>query len=109
MKRLPDDRRRLQAEYGELFDLVAGIMFKHDPAHISLENFTDEHHPETGTILPRLRSCHSVTDVQLVVSEELARWFGTDATDNFKNDPSISAISEDIWSAWKNSNLGRNT
>ena len=36
---------------------------------------SDEYDPETRTILPRLRDCRSVEDVDRVVRDELARWF----------------------------------
>jgi hypothetical protein len=58
-----ENRRRLRAEYGELFDSRAALLYRHDPIGINFEDNTDEYEPEAETILPRLRSCHSVNDV----------------------------------------------
>jgi hypothetical protein len=69
------ERRRLQVEYGTLFDRVAALLFRYDPASITFEINRDEYETEARTILPRLRTCKSVEDVQRVVHEEFVRWF----------------------------------
>ena len=70
------ERRQLKAEYGQLFDSMSALLFKHDPVGIAFDNEnTDEYDPETGTILPRLRNCESENDVLRVVHEEFVRWF----------------------------------
>ena len=70
-----EERRRLRAEFGELFDATAEMLFRHDPIGISFENNVDEYEPEVGTIPPRLRSCKAADDVLTVVHEEFVRWF----------------------------------
>jgi hypothetical protein len=92
------ERRRLRAEYGALFDSVAAILFRHDPIGIAFENEnTDEYAPETGTILPRLRGCESSRDVRRVVYEEFVRWFYADTAGPEER---YSEIASEIWQLW---------
>jgi hypothetical protein len=92
------ETKRLKAEYGSLFDSVAGILFGHDPVGINFEDNTDEYYPEARTILPRLQSCQSVEDVMTVVHQEFCRWFDSD-TAGARED--YRQIAEGIWSAWQ--------
>jgi hypothetical protein len=71
-------REALREEYKGLYDRVLAILFEEDPAGINFEDNTDEYEPEVDTILPRLKSCHSVGDVRTVVHEEFIRWFDGD-------------------------------
>jgi hypothetical protein len=72
-------RRRVRAEYGELFDATTALLFRHDPIGISFDNLnTDEYSPEAETILPRLCSCQSSDDVLRAVHQEFVRWFDAD-------------------------------
>ncbi|HEY2392861.1 MAG TPA: hypothetical protein VGK22_16920, partial [Candidatus Angelobacter sp.] len=71
-----EERRRLKMEYGELFDAIAALLFRHDPINIAAAGAPkDEYEPETGTILPRLKECSLAADVRRVVHEEFVRWF----------------------------------
>jgi hypothetical protein len=70
---IAEERRRLRAEYGEMFEATAALLFRHDPRGINFEDNADEYETETGTILPRLRGCQSAGDVQKVVHEEFVR------------------------------------
>jgi hypothetical protein len=92
-----EERRRLRAEYGELFDSVAALLFRRDPISIGADAPTDEYEPETGTILPRLRNCHSEEDARQVVYEEFVRWFGSDTAGP---EESYREISSEIWRLW---------
>jgi hypothetical protein len=85
----------LKAEYGDLFEAV---LFRHDPIGINFEDNLDEYYPEVETILPLLKTCHSVEDVMAAVHREFQRWF----------DPSLAGskegyrrIAEEIWSLWQ--------
>jgi hypothetical protein len=50
--------RQLRAEYGEVFDAVAALLFREDPIGVSFDNpNTDEYEAEAGTIPPRLSGC----------------------------------------------------
>jgi hypothetical protein len=71
-----EERRQLKNQYGELFDMIAGLLFRADPIGIAFDNEKlDEYASETGTILPRLHTCQSAEDVLRVVHEEFTRWF----------------------------------
>ena len=70
-----ENRRRLRAEYGRLFDSLAALLYRHDPIGINFEDNADEYELEARTILAKLRSCHSADDVLQVVYAEFVRWF----------------------------------
>ena len=70
-----EERKRLRAQYLELYDSLSELLFRHDPIRINFEINTDEYETEVGTILPRLHGCQSLEDVQKVVYEEFVRWF----------------------------------
>jgi hypothetical protein len=92
------ERRELRAEYGELFDAVSALLFRHDPIGIAFDNENaDEYGPETGTILPRLRACDSASDVLSVVYEEFVRWFDAG---NAGPQERYTEIASEIWQLW---------
>ncbi len=92
-----EQRRHLQAQYGELFDSTEALLFRHDPIGINFEDNTDEYEAEVRTILPRLNTCHSVPDVQKVVHEEFVRWFD----DQIAGPPERYAqIAFELWEMW---------
>ena len=39
-------RRQLKAEYGDLFDCTAALLFRHDPVGINFEVNPDEYQPQ---------------------------------------------------------------
>jgi hypothetical protein len=92
-----EDREKLRAEYGALFEELAAILFRHDPEGINFETNTDEYESEVGTILPRLKACSSAVEVQRVVHEEFQRWFSPGATRPFE---AFAGPAEEIWQAW---------
>ncbi len=93
-----EERRRLRAEYHELYDDVAALLFRHDPVSINFQTNVDEYEPEVGTILPRLRSCRSAEDVRRVVCEEFARWFDADIA---RPSERYTKIAAEIWERWQ--------
>ena len=93
-------RRQLKAQYGELFDVTAALLFRHDPVGINFETNTDEYEPEARTILPRLKDCHSEADVTRIVYEEFDRWFGGSCGAKRKYEP----IAKEIWELWQKFN-----
>jgi hypothetical protein len=103
-ERIREERRRLRAEYGPLLDRIAGILFRHDPAHVNFETNTDEYEPEAGTILSRLRDCASADDAHRVVREELLRWFGVDGV---RDDDRVGRVSRETWEAWIDSGMDK--
>ncbi len=92
------ERQRLKAEYRGLFDELAALLFRHDPVGINFEDNTDEYEPEVGTILPRLRSCHSPDDVRRVVHQEFVRWFDADIAGPEER---YAKIATEIWDHWQ--------
>jgi hypothetical protein len=96
-----ESRRRLKTEYGQLFDSVTALLFRHDPVGINFGNNTDEYEPEAETILPRLRTCQSADDVRDIVHEEFVRWFGESA-----GSPSAyTQIAVEIWKTWQEAEI----
>lgn len=94
-----EERRRLKAEYGELFDAISALLFRVDPIGISFESENlDEYDLETGTILPRLKACKSADDVLRVVHEEFVRWFDAN-TAGHRN--AYAQLAEQIWQLWQ--------
>lgn len=94
-----ENRRRLRAEYGELFDSMAALLFRHDPTGINFDGEnTDEYEPEVETILPRLRSCHSAEDVLQVVHEEFVRCFESNTAGSPER---YQEIASEIWRLWQ--------
>jgi hypothetical protein len=92
-----EHRRTLKAQYGEFFDQVAAILFRHDPEGINFDTNTDEYEPEAGTIIPRLPSCGTEDDVLRVQQEEFATWFGPGPSQPLLH---FELPAKDIWEAW---------
>jgi hypothetical protein len=92
-------RKRLRATYGSLYDAVSDTLFRHDPIDINYETNTDEYNLEVDTILPRLKSCGSIEDVQAVVYEEFCNWF--DAED-VGSPERYRELATEIWQLWQN-------
>ena len=93
-----ENRRRLRAEYGELFDSTAALLFRYDPIGIGFDVNPDEYEPEAGTILPRLRHCQSADDVLDVVHEEFVRWFDLRTAGSREH---YKELASDIWQLWR--------
>jgi len=92
-----EERRRLKAEYRELFDSVAGLLFRHDPVGINFKVNTDEYETETGTILPRLRGCQSEGEVRRIIHEEFVRWFDAATAGPEER---YATIASEVWQLW---------
>jgi hypothetical protein len=95
------DRQRLKAEYPELFDKVAALLFRHDPMSLNFGDNTDEYEPEVCAILPRLRSCHSAEEVRRVVHQEFTRCFDADTAGP---EHYYDEIAKEIWELWQKFN-----
>ena len=93
-----EERRQLKIEYGELFDSITVLLFRHDPIGINFEDSANEYAPETGTILPRLRTCESSTDVLRLVHEEFCRWFGSETAGSAGR---YAQIADETWQLWQ--------
>jgi hypothetical protein len=93
-----EEKRRLKAEYGELYFKVSEILFRHDPEGINFETNTDEYEPEVETILPRLREASSATELRRIIREEFIRWFGADEVGT---EIEFEEIAQEVWSAYR--------
>jgi hypothetical protein len=55
-----ENRRKLRTQYGDLFDSIAGILFRHDPAGVNFEI-----NPENMRTKQR-KSCHAYVIANLL-------------------------------------------
>jgi hypothetical protein len=94
---IKEERSRLKAAYGRLFDEISEILFRHDPIKINYGSNTDEYEPEVGTILPRLKEAHSASELRRIIYEEFARWFNDDVS----SEESYEAIAQEVWAAYQ--------
>ena len=92
------ERRQLKAEYGGLFDAIAGLLFRHDPVGINFEVNEGEYQYEASKILPRLRDCQSAADVCRVVYEELVGSFDAVTAGPPER---YTEIASEIWQLWQ--------
>ena len=92
-----ENRKKAKRSYQSLFYYISDILFRHDPAEIGFGFNPDEYEPEAGTIVPKLKDCHSSEDVLLVVQEELQRWFCEEIALKEQN----KEIAEEIWKVWR--------
>ncbi len=92
-------RTELKKSHSKFFQEVSAILFRLDPIGIGAGTGSpsDEYDAEAGTIIPRLQTCQSASDVQKVVYEEFVRWFGDDTAGKY-----ASYVEEgtQIWDAW---------
>src|SRR4051794_14953884 len=81
------------------YELVTGILFRHDPIRICIpENpkRETEYITEVNTILPRLKDAATVEGVQQIVYEEFVRWFSERAAGPRAR---YRPIAQEIWEA----------
>jgi hypothetical protein len=93
-----EERRQLKAMYGDLFNSIAALLFRHDPVGINFEVNPDEYETEAGSILPRLHGCQSADDVCRIVHEEFTRWFDAATAGAPER---YMQIALEIWHLWE--------
>lgn len=93
-----ESRRRLRAAYGELFDSLSALLYRHDPIGINFGDNSDEYDLEAETIIPRLRTCRSAADTLQVVHAEFVRWFDADTAGT---QDGYEKIASDVWKLWQ--------
>lgn len=93
-----EERRQLKSAYGQLYSTVSEILFRNDPIGINFDENTDEYEAEVGTILPRLRECATLMDLQMTVHQEFVRWFDAVIAGP---EEKYHRIAEEIWIAWE--------
>ncbi len=85
----------ISGKYEKLYYTLSAILFEHDIEGINFEVNDDEYEPEVDTILPRLPDTETVEDVQLVIQQEFAKWFGEQ-----RELEEFQLVAKDIWVAW---------
>ena len=70
------ERKRLKREYSSLFEDLSALFYRIDPMGINFEVNPDEYDAETGTILPGVLQLETVGEIEQVIREEFAVWFG---------------------------------
>ena len=95
-----ENRGKLRTQYGDLFDSIAGVLFRHDPAGVNFEVNPDEYDYEAEKILPRLGSCQSVADVCNVVHDEIVGSFDAGTAGAVGK---YSEMGREIWDLWQRS------
>ena len=89
-------REKVKAVYGNFFDDVAALFFRHDPEGISYGR-AKTYELETGTIIPRLEGCNSPEDVCRVVHEEFCVWF----CGHVRSETKYVIIAKELWELWQ--------
>lgn len=90
-------RQVVRQEHPGLFAAVSEAMFRHDPVGINFGDNTDEYDAEAGTVIPRLGSCMSAGDAEIVLHEEFVQWFGADTAGERAR---YSALAAEVWQLW---------
>jgi len=70
------ERKRLKREYSAIYEDLSALLYQIDPAGVNFEVNPDEYEPEVGTILPRILQLETAGEIEQVIREELAAWFG---------------------------------
>jgi hypothetical protein len=74
-KDLRASRAALKAAYSNAFARMSRILFEADPFGLNLGNNTDEYDFEVSRVLPRLRDCETVEDIEQLLYLEFAGCF----------------------------------
>jgi hypothetical protein len=91
------DYARVRKEFGDLFDEVSGILFKHDPMGINFQHNTDEYDPEAAMVLERIGSAGTAADLRRLVHAVFMEMFNGCVPGT---EESFEAVAQEIWSAW---------
>lgn len=91
------EREQVRQAQPALFAAVSEAMFRHDPVEINYHFNTDEYDAEAGTVIPRLKECHSSADVATVLHEEFERWFGDETAGPRER---YLELAVEIWARW---------
>lgn len=70
------ERKRLKLQYSALFEDLSALLYRLDPMRLNFEINPDEYDPEVGTILPRVLELETAGEIESVIREEFAAWFG---------------------------------
>lgn len=88
----------MKAEYGQLYDELSEILFRHDPMGINFETNTDEYEPEVDTILPRLKEASTPDELRRIIHEEFVQWFNGD--EMVGPESRYEEIAQEVWTTY---------
>ena len=89
------EKAQLKAKYRKLWKIVDSAIRKEDPIGLlRLGAPSDEYDPEIGTILPRLKSASSQSELRRIIHQEFLHWFGEPTTGP---ESAYEDIANDIW------------
>lgn len=93
-----ETRSAIQLQYGDLYDILLEIFFRHDPLGINFGGNTDEYDPEVRTIIPRIAEADSPATLCRIIHQEFARWFGRSGTGDVED---YQALAQEVWQTWR--------
>lgn len=89
------EKAQLKAKYRKLWKIVDGAIRQEDPIGLlRLGAPADEYDPEVGTILPRLKSASSQSELRRIIHQEFLHWFGESTAGP---ESAYEGIANDIW------------
>ena len=96
---MSDERELLRQQYGQVYDEISSILFRHDVAKINFEFNTDEYEPEVDAILPRINDSLSKEDLVNIIYEEFVNFF-CERTIKPKGHIDYIVMADEIWDVW---------
>jgi hypothetical protein len=114
-------RRKIKGQYGSLYNQVAEILYRHDPAHLAACGVPpDEYEGEASKILPQLKNARSVLEARKIIYDVFDHSFnygcsGKDLSkivrisdDEAGVETDYQIIAEEVWAAWETFNSVKN-
>ena len=95
-ERLAAARSATRAQYPALFERVSEILHRHDPMGITTGD-PNEYEAEAGTIIPRLRLAYDAGDVETIIGQEMAFWYGDAMA---PPEEGFGPTAREVWAAW---------
>ena len=92
-----EKHKLLRAEYKDLYEKVADILYRHDLIGLNVGEHRDEYEPEAGSIIPRLKEAQSEQDLRRIIHEEFVLWFGAETAGPATR---YDSTATDIWKVW---------
>ena len=96
---MSNERELLRQQYGQVYDDISSILFRHDVAEINFEFNTDEYEPEVDVILPRINDSLSKEDLVNIIYEEFVNFFREDIIKP-KGHIDYIVMADEIWDVW---------
>jgi hypothetical protein len=91
----------LRQEFGEVYDELLALLFRHDPANINYGHNTDEYDPELRPILLRLGECSTVDQLVQLTHEVFVELFSAETAGTIDRYQPIGAEIWELTAAWR--------